>query len=592
MAKRQPAPAPSEPAPQTGEYTVVARRYRPQQFADLVGQGPVARALTNAIKGDRVAHAYLFTGARGVGKTSTARILAKALNCEKGPSPTPCDQCSSCQSIATGEDIDVLEIDGASNRGIDEVRAIRQNVNTRPSRSRYKIYIIDEVHMLTGQAFNALLKTLEEPPAHVKFIFATTEVQKIPVTILSRCQRFDFTGISSSRISERLKQVVEAEGMQADEVALQLVARRAGGSMRDAQSLLDQLLAFGGERLTVEQVNQLLGTAADERMLALAGVILSRDSRGAIRIVSECAEEGLQLGEVLDQLIDYWRSLMLIQSAGADSTELHLSEVQRQTMLSQAQSMSLDTILAGLDILSTTKSRMRATSHPQILLEMAVIRLSRLDELIPLVQLTQLLTQTAPSLPKTAPPVVAKAEPAKKNLTANPPPIANGTGVAQKSLPDSRPSATEPRSFPEIWKKAVQEVGGILASHLEKAGMPAIIGPKSLVIRFPTRYSAAYDYCVDPNSTSRIEESLRSVEPGKWVVRVEREVVSKGASLAEPPTVVSRKDREKELLQMPLFRKILDGLQGRLLTLDDDFGTVPNKSDDEPDTNASDTEEE
>src|SRR5437868_524059 len=203
MAKRKLTP-PEESPPTTG-YTVLARRYRPQQFADLVGQEALVRALVNAIQSNRVAHAYLFTGARGVGKTSTARILAKALNCEKGPTPTPCDRCESCLRVAAGEDIDVLEIDGASNRNLDDVREIRQNVQFRPSRSRYKIYIIDEVHMLTKEAFNALLKTLEEPPPHVKFIFATTDVQKVPITILSRCQRFDFAGIASDRIAEQLR---------------------------------------------------------------------------------------------------------------------------------------------------------------------------------------------------------------------------------------------------------------------------------------------------------------------------------------------------------------------------------------------------
>src|SRR6266853_7012456 len=219
MAKRKPAPVATEPAlvdaPALAapgkDYTVLARRYRPQQFADLVGQEPVAQALTNAIQTGRVAHAYLFTGARGVGKTSAARILAKALNCEKGPTATPCDACDMCRTIATGEGTDVLEIDGASNRGIDEVREIRQNVQYRPSRARYKVYIIDEVHMLTGPAFNALLKTLEEPPPHVKFIFATTEAQKIPVTILSRCQRFDFAGIGTPRIVDRLRDIVAQE---------------------------------------------------------------------------------------------------------------------------------------------------------------------------------------------------------------------------------------------------------------------------------------------------------------------------------------------------------------------------------------------
>src|SRR6516164_1414805 len=278
MAKRKVTPPPES---QEG-YTVLARRYRPQGFVDLVGQEPVAQALTNALQSGRVAHAYLFTGARGVGKTSTARILAKCLNCEKGPTATPCNVCESCRSIAAGDDVDVLEIDGASNRGIDEVREIRQNVQYRPAKSRFKIYIIDEVHMLTPPAFNALLKTLEEPPQHVKFIFATTDAQKIPVTILSRCQRFDFAGIGTQRIVERLRQIVSREKMQADDEALELVARRAGGSMRDAQSLLDQLLSFGGDKLNADEVHRLLGTASDERVLALAAAVLEHDAKRAL----------------------------------------------------------------------------------------------------------------------------------------------------------------------------------------------------------------------------------------------------------------------------------------------------------------------
>jgi DNA polymerase-3 subunit gamma/tau len=377
------------------DYTVLARRYRPQQFADLVGQEPIAQALVNALQSNRVAHAYLFTGARGVGKTSTARILAKALNCARGPTATPCDACEICQSIAAGEDIDVLEIDGASNRGIDEVREIRQNVQYRPSRSRYKIYIVDEVHMLTPQAFNALLKTLEEPPEHVKFIFATTEVQKIPITILSRCQRFDFGGIGTARIVERLRGLVRGEGMQADDEALELVARRAGGSMRDAQSLLDQLLAFGGDHLSSEQVHKLLGTAHDDRVQALASAVLERDPKQALTLFGQAMDEGLQSGELLDQLLDYWRDLMVVHCAGSEARDLSIASRHRETLSRQAEALKLDTILAGLDILSTTKARLRTSSHGRVLLEMALVRLGRLDDLESLSQLAEWLRAPA-----------------------------------------------------------------------------------------------------------------------------------------------------------------------------------------------------
>src|SRR5205823_11215969 len=242
---------------------------------------------------NRLAHAYLFVGPRGVGKTSTARILAKALNCVNGPTITPCGECDNCREIAGGNSLDVIEIDGASNNSVEDVRQLRENVRYAPAKGRYKIYLIDEVHMLSTPAFNALLKTLEEPPEHVKFIFATTEVQKIPITILSRCQRFDFAGINAERIVERLREVVAGEGMQAEDEALELVARRAGGSMRDAQSLLDQLLAFGENQLTAAHVHRLLGTANEDRVAELAAAVLAHDGKQALGLLAQAADAGV-----------------------------------------------------------------------------------------------------------------------------------------------------------------------------------------------------------------------------------------------------------------------------------------------------------
>ena len=293
------------------EYVVVARRYRPQTFEELLGQEHVARALSNAISTNRVGHAYLFTGARGVGKTSAARILAKALNCEHGPAPIPCNRCDICESISSGDDVDVLEIDGASNRGIDEIRQLRQNVNVRPSRERFKIYIIDEVHMLTREAFNALLKTLEEPPEHVKFIFCTTEPGKIPITILSRCQRFDFAGIRAASIAQRLRQIVEAEGVTAEPEALEVIARRTNGSMRDSQSLLEQLLAFASERITVGDVNGMLGTAGEERLATLVNHLVQRDAAATLADLDDALQQGVEVAQLIEQLLGYFRDCLL-----------------------------------------------------------------------------------------------------------------------------------------------------------------------------------------------------------------------------------------------------------------------------------------
>src|SRR4051794_32456143 len=286
-------------------YTVIARRYRPQRFEDVVGQDHVVQALRNALRMNRVTHAYLFSGTRGVGKTSMARIFAKCLNCVTGPTDTPCLECDICQAIAVGQDVDVIEIDGASNNGVEAVRELRQNAGLRPSRARYKIYYIDEVHMLSTGAFNALLKTLEEPPEHVKFFFATTEPNKIPITVLSRCQRYDFAGIAPEAIVGALESICRREGVEVEPEALRTVARRASGSLRDAQSLLEQLLAAGAERLTVERVHSLLGTASDERVLDLLDALADRDPGRALQLLDEAAGSGIQPTELLGGLLEF-----------------------------------------------------------------------------------------------------------------------------------------------------------------------------------------------------------------------------------------------------------------------------------------------
>jgi|SRR5579883_993751 len=578
-SKPEPSPTPTADPP---VYTVVARRYRPQQFAELIGQEHVAGALINALKSGRVAHAYLFTGARGVGKTSAARILAKALNCEQGPTPTPCDKCASCLAIAAGDDVDVLEIDGASNNKVEEIRDLRQGIGFRPTRSRYKIYIIDEVHMLSTSAFNALLKTLEEPPEHVKFILATTEVQKIPITILSRCQRFDFAHVGPAKIFDQLKRIVEREGHQADDDALRLIARRAAGSMRDSQSLLDQLLASASGKLTTEHVSAVLGTAGDDRVIELASAILASDAKTALELITSWVERGLQVGELLEQLIEYWRSLMLISCGGPDIQELPVSPNQYEALKKQALTAKLDGILGGLEVLTATKLRMRGSTHAQVLLEMAVVRLCRLGELLSVGQLVQALSQpgapmvvSAPTAGTSVPPRPANvAESAKKNDSHGPKSLPNGQpseGLSTLELKDS--------TLPEVWERFLhytEEKFPILTKHLKFASSYAIFGPNSLAIRFPLGYNLQYEACANETSILRMQESIKRVTGATITIRVEvdRNAVVKPQVAGAMNSAAPAMDRKKSLQTLPLFKKASEALGAQIWHVDDDFNPI------------------
>jgi DNA polymerase-3 subunit gamma/tau len=377
---RREAKSSGSPRNTEATYTVVARRYRPQRFEDVVGQEHVVRALRNAVRLNRIAQAYLFCGTRGVGKTSIARIFAKCLNCVQGPTEEPCQVCDICQAIASGQDVDVIEIDGASNNGVEQVRELRQNVALRPSRARFKIYYIDEVHMLSTGAFNALLKTLEEPPPHVKFFFATTEPGKIPITVLSRCQRYDFAGITPDVIAASLSEICLREHVDAEPEALQVVARRAGGSLRDAQSLLDRLLASGTQRLTAELVHGLLGTASDERLFELLAALADHDSAAALRLVEQAMSAGIQPAELLGGLIDFVRDAM-VTALGAGSILLAVSPRHEPRLKQIVERWTLDSILAALQILGEARTRMRGSVHGRLLLELALVRVARLEKL-------------------------------------------------------------------------------------------------------------------------------------------------------------------------------------------------------------------
>ncbi|WP_428308285.1 DNA polymerase III subunit gamma/tau [Lacipirellula sp.] len=436
-----------------GEYVVVARRYRPQAFDQLVGQEHVAKALKGAIESDRVGHAYLFTGARGVGKTSSARILAKALNCERGTSAYPCGECEVCQSIASGDDVDVLEIDGASNRGIDEIRQLRQNVAVRPARARFKIYIIDEVHMLTKEAFNALLKTLEEPPEHVKFIFATTEANKIPITILSRCQRYDFAGIEPTVIHKRLSEIAANEGVEVDSDALQIIAMRAAGSMRDSQSLLEQLLSTGSRQISTKDVTELLGLAPAARLTRLVEPLVNRDAAAALAELDAAIVEGAEVGQLIDQLLGYFRDAMT-QAVGCDASQLlYALPTQQEEMLSVGQRLGVQTLLAISQVLDQTAARLRVSTQVRTLAEMALVRICHLQNLDEIAALIEQLKggEALPVRP------VAGAAPAPMGSTAAL--GAKKNAIASPAMPTASPSqspALPVDVVPEMAARAVE----------------------------------------------------------------------------------------------------------------------------------------
>ncbi len=359
-------------------YLVLARKWRPQTFADLVGQEHVSQTLGNAILTGRLHHAFLFTGARGVGKTSAARILAKAINCEQGLSPIPCNECPSCLEISAGQGIDVFEIDGASNTGVDDVRELRENIRYLPSRSRYKIFIIDEVHMLSINAFNALLKTLEEPPSHAKFIFATTEPHKIPITILSRCQRLDFRKIALPRVVGRLREIVAAEQIEISDRALALVARRGEGSMRDALSTLDQVIAFCGERVADEDVQGLLGMV-DRRLLfdAVEGVV-RHDSRQVLEAARRVDNQGYSFRQFCQELVDLFRSLVLVRVVDDPAELLDVSGDELREIEILAQTGGVEDHQRALTLLLRTEAELATSSFPRLTLEMALVRLTQL----------------------------------------------------------------------------------------------------------------------------------------------------------------------------------------------------------------------
>jgi DNA polymerase-3 subunit gamma/tau len=514
-------------------YQVVARRYRPQLFADLVGQEHVARGLSGAIESGRIGHAYLFTGARGVGKTSAARIYAKALSCERGPAAEPCNECDSCRAIVAGQDVDVIEIDAASNRGVDEMRQLRQNVAVRAARGRYKIYIIDEVHMLTREAFNALLKTLEEPPAHVKFVLCTTEPESLPITILSRCQRFDFTTVDVPSIARRLAQIVEAEGADVSPEALTLIARRAAGSMRDSQSLLEQLLGSASGAIGIDEVHALIGTGREERIGELLAAVASRDAARAVAALDASLQGGADPGGVLEQLLAALRDCLLA-SVGCDAALLTQSQGLGVDLAAIGRQLGTATLLAMLQILDQSLSRMRTSGHASLLAEMGVIRLATLEDLEALATAVDRLTAAAgpaqqpvaaaprSSMPRPPAPPPAAAQKKTTEVTApgGEPPAARPMGPPSPSAStvDAVPAAApEPRALPALppdpqamWRAAASVLEG-LAGDCAAEAISAAWRDDVLEVLLPAQATTAAAFLRRPEVSASISRALEDL---------------------------------------------------------------------------------
>ncbi|MGA2686341.1 MAG: DNA polymerase III subunit gamma/tau [Verrucomicrobiota bacterium] len=447
-------------------YQVIARKYRPQRFADVVGQDHVTQTLTNAIGQKRIAHAYLFCGPRGTGKTTIARIFAKCLNCEGGPKINFDDKDPRCIEIAEGRSLDVLEIDGASNNGVEQVRELRETCKYAPANSPFKIYIIDEVHMLSTAAFNALLKTLEEPPAHVKFMFATTDPEKVLPTILSRCQRFDLRRIPAALIIKHLTHIAKLEKVKIDEPALYAIARGADGGMRDAESTLDQLISFCGDKIEEADVLSMFGLAAQSQILGLSRAVLAGEIQTALGLLNELAQNGKDLGRLLADLLGHFRNLLIFQVSRGDLNLLEVSEAEIATLKEQSALANTELFTRILEVLTEAELRLRDATSRKILLEVALLKAiearngTSLDSVLK--QLNQLRGQSGAG---GAPAASSTSSGARSAVISPAPQKESGTRKAT-ALPAPEPTTTplaEPvpisADLTELWTKLIEAVG-------------------------------------------------------------------------------------------------------------------------------------
>ncbi len=547
-------------------YLVLARKWRPKTFEELTGQEPIARILRNAVVSGKVAHAYIFSGPRGVGKTTTARILAKALNCEHGPTPDPCGTCRSCEAIPDGASMDVTEIDGASNTGVDNIRDLRERVKYAASEAKYKVYIIDEAHMLSTAAFNALLKTLEEPPPHVIFVLATTEPKKIPGTVLSRCQHLPFRKISTQTIMQRIRQIADAEQIIIADTAIEMIARAADGGMRDALTTLDQVISFS-ENISANDVKDLLGYTDTETLGQMLAAIIEGRSRDIVMLISNLTDTGIDLKPFMRDLLQFTRNLLIAKIVENPDGVLDLGESERTTLLQLKELTSEEHIALLLSDLVKAEPAVRSALHPRVVFELALIRLSLMSRFTAIDKAFQMLGSPAEKNPQSssqrslstaAPQKKPGAAPesrikAQKSALSASAPIAPRVDAAGHSSNPPAPLIAE-ASLDVVWKTSMRQIdhdNPLLAFKIQASTVA--FDNDLITITFNGGSSVHAD---------SVSENLPSV----------RKIVQEIAGRPVPITIVtkeaqsvSKSELRERALQNPIVREALELFDGRIV---------------------------